>query len=128
MLVGPAEAMFLLGDAPWLWILGLALTSFFTLIHQGPIYAATMDIARLGMRATAIAILIFFASLVGQIVGPAAVGVLNDALHALGPEAIRYSLLIIAVTPILAGLCFWAAASSYANDMERAGAVDGGGG
>ena len=97
ILAGPAEALFLLGDPQWLWLLGFALTSFFTLLHQGPIYAATMEVARLRMRATAIAVLIFCASLLGQAVGPLAVGALNDALAAsLGAEAIRYSLLIIA--------------------------------
>jgi MFS family permease len=122
ILAGPAEALFLLADPRWLWLLGFALTSFFTLLHQGPIYAATMDVARVRMRATAIAILIFCASLLGQAVGPLAVGAMNDALQAsLGGEAIRYSLLIIAVTPILAGLCFWAAARHYVADMERAG-------
>ena len=122
ILAGPAEALFLLGDPQWLWLLGFAMTSFFTLLHQGPIYAATMEVARLRMRAVAIAVLIFCASLLGQAVGPLAVGVLNDALAAsLGAEAIRYSLLIIALTPILAGLCFWAAASHYVADMERAG-------
>ena len=47
---------------------------------------------------------------------------LNDALQpSLGDHAIRYSLLIIAVTPVFAGLCFWAAASHYLADMDRAG-------
>jgi len=121
MLAGPSEALFLLGDPRWLWMLGFGLTSFFTLLHQGPIYAATMDVARVRMRALAISIVLFCAALLGQVVGPLAVGALNDALHAtLGDDAIRYSLLIIAVTPVLAGLCFWAAASSYVADQERA--------
>jgi MFS family permease len=122
ILTGPSEALFLLGDARWLWMLGFGLTSFFTLLHQGPIYAATMDVARVRMRALAIAILLFCASLLGQVVGPLAVGMLNDALQpSLGDHAIRYSLLIIAVTPVFAGLCFWAAASHYLADMDRAG-------
>lgn len=121
ILAGPSEALFLLGDAWWLWMLGFGLTSFFTLLHQGPIYAATMDVACVRMRALAIAVLLFCASLLGQVVGPLAVGVLNDALQvSLGDHAIRYSLLIIAVTPVLAGLCFWAAASHYLADMDRA--------
>jgi MFS family permease len=129
ILLGPAEALFLLGEPYWAWFLGFALTSFLTLLHQGPIYAVAMDVARLGMRAMAIALLIFCASLLGQVCGPLVVGAITDALQpALGQEAIRYSLLIIAVTPVLAGLCFWAAASSYSNDMDRAGKLDGGAG
>jgi hypothetical protein len=59
---------------------------------------------------------------IAQIVGPLAVGALDDALQtSVGAQAVRYSLLIIAVTPVFSGLCFWAAASHYAADVERAG-------
>jgi hypothetical protein len=38
---------------------------------------------------------------------------LNDALQPeFGSLAIRYSLLIIAITPVFAGMSFWAAAAS----------------
>ena len=62
-------------------MLGFALTSFFTLLHQGPIYAATMDVARIRMRALAIAILHLLREPARPGVGPLAVGVLNDALQ-----------------------------------------------
>ncbi|PQA87600.1 spinster family MFS transporter [Hyphococcus luteus] len=121
ILAGPAEALFLLGDPKALWLLGFAATSFFTLIHQGPIFAAAMNVARIRMRALAIAVLVFCASLLGQAAGPLIVGVLNDMLEPqLGKLAVRYSLLIIAVTPVLSGLCFWLAAASYEGDMARA--------
>jgi hypothetical protein len=46
---------------------------------------------------------------------------LNDALQPeFGSLAIRYSLLIIAITPVFAGMSFWAAAASYQQDMTRA--------
>jgi len=46
---------------------------------------------------------------------------MNDALQArFGDSAIRYSMLIIAVTPILAGLCMLRAAPLYAAAMKRA--------
>jgi MFS family permease len=121
LLAGPAEALFLLADPTWLWLVGLGLTSFVTLIHQAPIFSVAMDVARIRMRATAIAVMLFCASLLGQIVGPLAVGVLNDRLlPSFGDESIRYSLLIIAITPILAAACFWAAARDYEADIERA--------
>jgi len=48
-------------------------------------------------------------------VGPTMVGVLNDLLAPrFGDEAIRYSLLIVAATPVLAALCFLRAATLYA--------------
>ncbi len=120
-LAGPSEALFLLGETQTVWLLGFAATSFVTLIHQGPIFAATMNVSRIRMRALSIAVLVFCASLLGQAVGPLVVGVLNDMLEPqFGQVSIRYSLLIIAVTPVCAGLCFWFAALSYERDMNRA--------
>ncbi|WP_428409767.1 spinster family MFS transporter [Hyphococcus sp.] len=120
-LAGPSEALFLLGETKMVWLLGFAATSFVTLIHQGPIFAATMNVARIRMRALSVAVLVFCASLLGQAVGPLIVGVLNDVLAPqYGQMAIRYSLLIIAVTPVCAGVCFWMAAVSYERDMARA--------
>jgi hypothetical protein len=55
------------------------------------------------------------ASLIGNAAGPSVVGALSDLLTPrFGEEAIRYSMLIISVTPVLAALCFWRAAALYA--------------
>lgn len=112
--VGPAEVLFLLGDSETAWVLGFALASFFTLIHQGPIYAAVVNIASARRRALAVSILLLGASLIGNIIGPSAVGILNDVLAPqFGDQAIRYSMLLIAVSPVLTALCFWRAALLY---------------
>ena len=114
MLVGPAEAMFLLGDDRLIWLTGFVLASFFTLIHQGPIYAATVNLVPENRRALAIAVILFGASFIGNVVGPSAVGIINDLLApSMGDGAVRYSMLLIAVTPVLAGLCFVMAAPLY---------------
>jgi MFS family permease len=121
VLVGPAELLFLLGDQRWVWLTGFGLTSLLTLLHQAPVFAAAVNVARIRARALAIAVLLTAAGLFGQVVGPAVVGVLNDLLApAYGPVAIRYSLLIVAVTPVLGGVAFWRAAAHYAADIERA--------
>ena len=121
MLVGPAEALFLLGDTKPVWLLGFALTSFFTLIHQPPIFAATMAVARVRSRAVATAILIFCAALLGQAVGPLIIGVLNDFLEPqFGASAIRYSMLIVAAGPIFSGIFFLVAATTFVEDSRRA--------
>lgn len=115
LLAGPAEALFLLGSSYPVWVGGFALASFFTLIHQAPIFAAVVNVVGERRRALAISVVLLGASLIGNAVGPSAVGVLNDLLAGqLGDEAIRYSMLIIAVTPLLAALCFWRAATLYA--------------
>ena len=115
LLAGPAEALFLLGSSYPVWVGGFALASFFTLIHQAPIFAAVVNVVGERRRALAISVVLLGASLIGNAVGPSAVGMLNDLLAGqLGDEAIRYSMLIIAVTPLLAALCFWRAATLYA--------------
>lgn len=114
MLVGPAEAIFLLSDNYAAWLPAFVVASLLTLIHQAPVYAATANIVGARRRALAIAVLVFGAGFIGNAVGPAAVGVFNDLLSAgLGEGAIRYSMLIIAVTPVLAGLCLLRAARHY---------------
>jgi MFS family permease len=114
LLAGPAEAMFLLGNSYSVWVGGFALSSFFTLIHQGPIFAAVVNVVGERRRALAIAVGLLGASLLGNAVGPSTVGLLSDLLAPrFGDEAIRYSMLIIAATPVLAALCFWRAAAHY---------------
>jgi MFS family permease len=115
LLAGPAEALFLLGNSQSAWLGGFALSSFFMLIHQAPIYAAVVNIVGERRRALATAVILLGASLIGDALGPTAVGVLNDLLAPrFGDEAIRYSMLIVAVTPVFAGLCFLRAATLYA--------------
>lgn len=117
--VGPAEALFLLGNSVEAWFAGFALASFFALIHQGPIYAAVINIVGPGRRALAISVILLGASLIGNIIGPSAVGILNDLLApALGDLAIRYSLMVIAVTPVITALCFWRAAILYPSSVQ----------
>lgn len=114
LLAGPAEALFLLGNSHAAWLVGFALSSFFMLIHQAPIYAAVVNIVGERRRALATAVVLLGASLIGDAVGPTAVGIINDLLAPrFGDEAIRFSLLIVAATPILAALCFLRAASLY---------------
>jgi MFS family permease len=121
VLLGPAEALFLFSDPTLLWMSGYALTSFLTLLHQPPIFAAALSIASPRMRAVATSLLILCASLLGQVAGPFVVGYLNDKLHpTLGDAAIRYSLLVMAATAIAAGLAFWTSARFIRGDVRRA--------
>lgn len=121
LLVAPSEALFLLGNEQSLWLTGLVLSSFVTLIHQGPIFAATMNIVPQNRRALAIAMILFGAGFIGNVLGPGAVGIINDLLApTVGDEAVRYSLLIVAVTPVAAALCMARAALLY---RDRPGAA-----
>lgn len=107
---GPAEAVFLLSDPVSLWMPAFVVSSFFVLVYQGPVFALGVSVVRLQMRAIATSIMVFSTGLLGQIFGPLIVGMLNDALTPeLGANAVRYSLLLGAVTPVLAGVMFWLA-------------------
>ncbi|MEP7349777.1 MAG: MFS transporter [Sphingorhabdus sp.] len=125
ILVGPAEVLFALSDAHPVWLGAYAATGFLLLIHQGPVFAAVMVVADVRMRAVATSILLFCAAMFGQAVGPLAVGIMNDALTAsLGDQAIRYSMLMIAVTAVLAGLSFWLAGRFIAADADAERAAE----
>jgi len=120
-IAGPAEALFLLGDPAWLWMTGFAFSSFFVLAYQGPVFALGTSVVRAPMRAVATSIMVFSAALLGQVAGPLIVGMLNDALAPeLGAHAVRYSLLVGAVTPIMAGVMFWLAGNRLETDSARA--------
>jgi MFS family permease len=121
LLVGPSQILFLLGDSMPMWLTGFALTSFFTLVHQGPVYAAAMNVATPRMRAVATALILLCASLVGQVFGPLLVGFLNDRLHpSYGDLAIRYSMLVTAGCAIAGGASFWSAIRFIEHDTRRA--------
>lgn len=119
--VVPADLAFLLGDARSIWVTGFALSSLLTFLHQGPIYAAVISVARLRMRATATAIVLLCSSLLGQIIGPLLVGWLNDRLARFyGGFAIRYSMLAEVICVAAAGASFLAAARTLDADSRRA--------
>jgi MFS family permease len=116
--------LFLLADRNAFWITGLALTSFLTLLHQAPVFAAAMSVAKLRMRAIASSMIIFCAGLLGQVVGPLLIGALNDRLgRNFGDFAIRYSLLVVALASVIAGAAFWIAARHLELGMRRAAAI-----
>lgn len=117
LLLGPVEVVFLLSDSYWLWLAAFAASSFLMLVHQGPLFALIMEVVPARLRALAIAALLLCSALLGQAVGPLVVGAANDALApTLGPQAIRYSLLVIAVTAVLAGFCILLAGKWIARD------------
>jgi hypothetical protein len=61
--------------------------------------------------------------LLSQAVGPVAVGALNDALAPqYGDHAIRYSLLLLAVTALGGGVMFLCAGRHVERDIARASA------
>jgi MFS family permease len=118
--LAPAEALFLLVDRRAAWVAGLALTSLLSLVHQGPVFAAAMSVAKTRMRAVASSVIVFCAAVIGQIAGPLLIGALTDRLTGtFGSGAIRYSLLVLALCSVAAGLSFLIAARTFERDIYR---------
>jgi len=120
-LVVPVELAFLLSNSRAVWVAAFAASAFLVLIHQGPLFAMVMSVTRLRMRAMAVSILVLCSALLGQASGPAIIGALNDGLApSLGPNAIRFSLLVIVASAFAAGLCLLAAGRFLDADIARA--------
>jgi MFS family permease len=119
--VGPMEMMFLFGETDAIWMTGLALTSLFGMMQMSPIFAACLDVARPHMRATATAIFLLVGNLIGDLIGPVTIGVLNDTVFAAhGIEAIRYSMIFGAITASCAGIFFYLGGRYIVADTARA--------
>lgn len=105
---------------------GTALAFFFPYYVLSNVYVPAMhtvnqNLAKLRMRATASAIMLFIVNIVGAGAGPFVVGVLNDLYAAhFGDEAIRYSLLTISATGIIGALAFYLSSRTLAADTARA--------
>lgn len=104
-------------------ILLVSLTALLWNVSTGPVVATATSIVAPQMRATAGAINILFAAVLGFGLGPFCVGLISDLLTpSLGVEALRYALLApISLLPVLA-LGFYMAARQLPNDLRTAGA------
>ena len=77
------------------------------------------------MRSLAVAIHLLIANLLGLGAGPLIVGALNDALHAqYGDAAVRYSLLLVRATGVVAAALHAVGARSVAADLAAAASFD----
>jgi predicted MFS family arabinose efflux permease len=105
---------------------GRSLAYFFpfyvlTNFYVPAMHTLNQNLAKLRMRATAAAIMLFIVNIVGAGVGPFIVGFLNDAYAArFGDDAIRYSLLTISATGPLGALFFYLSSRSLNDDLRRA--------
>jgi len=117
----PFLALFLFAEN---WVLGLAFYAPAYVAGQfyvGPTFAMTQGLARLRMRALASAVILFFMNLIGLGLGPQVVGILNDALAPrFGDDAIRYSLLVMALANLWAVAHSLLASRSLRADLRAA--------
>jgi predicted MFS family arabinose efflux permease len=91
----PLGVMFLLAESPMLSILFFAPFYVLLNIYIPAMYAANQALAKLRMRATASAIMLFIVNIVGAGLGPLIVGILSDYFRPqYGIEGIRYALIV----------------------------------
>jgi MFS family permease len=105
-------------------LLSLSLLAVPTLLNSlwyGPIYAGVQGLVQPRTRATAAAVLLFVANLIGLGLGPLAVGALSDILAnqaGLGEAAgLRWALLLSGVIGLLVAFCFWSARRTIREEM-----------
>jgi len=86
---------------------------------QGPMFATIQTLVPPRMRAMSIALVYFFANLIGMGLGPLVAGVLSDALHpAFGEESLRYALMILSPGYLWASWHLWRASRTVTQALE----------
>jgi MFS family permease len=97
----------------------LAIAAFMMGTSTPGIHVTTQALAPARMRSLASAINLLLLSLVGAGLGPLAVGVLNDVLEPrFGPEAVRYTLSLVALTAVWSALHNGLSARHLRADLE----------
>jgi MFS family permease len=92
----PFGIVSMLTDTRWLVLTCFAIFSLLLNFYLPAVYSSIQSLAKLQMRATAVAILLFVINLIGAGVGPLLVGGLSDFFAPqFGADSIRYALLII---------------------------------
>ena len=86
---------------------------------SGPLLAVIQTLVPDQMRATSMALIYFSANLIGMGLGPFVAGALSDALSpVLGPESLRYALLILSPGYFWAAWHAWKASQTVAEDIR----------
>jgi len=116
----PFSFVFLLSDSSQIAMISFFLFYILANIYVPAMHSLNQNLARLSMRATAAAILLFIVNLVGAGFGPLLVGFLND-LYApyWGDHAIRYSLLSVSVLGAIGAIFFQRSARTLAADLQK---------
>ncbi|MCC7267167.1 MAG: MFS transporter [Caulobacteraceae bacterium] len=90
----------------------------------GPVFGAIQSLAPPHMRAMAAALLLFVIAVVGQGLGPQAVGILSDVFRSqAGNDSLRWAMAVIVFSKVLASWRFWVAGKQLEEDLAAAKAA-----
>jgi predicted MFS family arabinose efflux permease len=102
-----------------------ALLTLFPLVvastfFAGPAYALMQRLVPDEMRATALAVMMLLANLLGTGIGPQVVGVLSDSLvPTFGPDSLRYAMVAMSFVSLWAAYHFWQVSHTVEADLSR---------
>ena len=88
-----------------------------TTLWLGPTIAVIQELVPPSMRAMASAVFLFIVTIIGLGAGPQVIGILNDLIGT--PDAVRYSLLYVAIIMnLVAAWFFWRTSMTLAQDLK----------
>lgn len=117
----PALLLFCFAPTPGVALAGLAFATMCSGFQPGPIIGAVQSLSKVRSRAVAAGFMLAAMNLIGWGLGPLVTGLLSDILTPrIGPEALRYAMLVCPVMIGIAGLLALAAARFYHADVRRA--------
>ncbi|MGH9685904.1 MAG: spinster family MFS transporter [Candidatus Acidiferrales bacterium] len=106
-----------------LCLAGFIIVQTLSPVHVGPMVAVSHSVVKVGMRAFATALIYLVSELLGLGLGPWLIGIFNDHFQKrLGVDVIRYTMFPAALTTLIGGLLFVAAAQYLRRDMASAAA------
>jgi len=121
----PFSVLFVTSESTSIALLCLVPHAFLGGSYSGPVAAVVQSIVKVRMRAFAAALNVLATNLIGVGLGPQIVGVLSDGFSArMGDEALRYAMLIVAVTNLLAALFYLLASRSLRSSLLPEGPDD----
>jgi predicted MFS family arabinose efflux permease len=87
-------------------------------LFLGPAYALMQRLVAAEMRATALAVVMLLANVIGMGIGPQVVGISSDLLTpTLGTDGLRYAMLFISLVAVWGGYHFWRVGESVGQDL-----------
>lgn len=120
LLSAPFTIAFLFMGNPTIALLFYAGHSLLGMGYLAPTTAMTQAVVKVRARALAVAVHLLMANLIGYGIGPVVIGFLNDVLHEdLGDSAIQYTMLLAALTNVIACSFYFVGARSVRQDIAR---------
>jgi MFS family permease len=117
-LLVPCFALFLLLPHKYQALMALAGLMVVFNVFVGPTFALMQRLVRDDMRATALAVIMLLANLIGMGIGPQLVGILSDLfVQVAGIDSLRYSMLLVSLLALWPAYHFWCVGSTVMDEL-----------